>query len=115
MKKVEAAHCSACDVFIPMQYMLIQKHLKSPDHNYNRKVQAHVRSSPRLWAAGEVLVWPCDLCLCVSGHDGAVQEVESVRGAQHPQPQGHRQEAGELPEGVSVSHCHSVIEHFMDF
>ncbi|XP_067259541.1 A-kinase anchor protein 8-like isoform X1 [Chanodichthys erythropterus] len=37
MKKVEAAHCSACDVFIPMQYMLIQKHLKSPDHNYNRK------------------------------------------------------------------------------
>uniref|UniRef100_A0A8C2BAN8 A kinase (PRKA) anchor protein 8-like n=1 Tax=Cyprinus carpio TaxID=7962 RepID=A0A8C2BAN8_CYPCA len=37
MKKVEAAHCSACDVFIPMQYTLIQKHLKSPDHNYNRK------------------------------------------------------------------------------
>lgn len=44
MKKVEAAHCSACDVFIPMQYMLIQKHLKSPDHNYNRKVQTHVKS-----------------------------------------------------------------------
>lgn len=44
MKKVEAAHCSACDVFIPMQYMLIQKHLKSPDHNYNRKVQTRVRS-----------------------------------------------------------------------
>ncbi|XP_059410952.1 A-kinase anchor protein 8-like [Carassius carassius] len=37
MKKVEAAHCSACDVFIPMQLTLIQKHLKSPDHNYNRK------------------------------------------------------------------------------
>ncbi|XP_042621729.1 A-kinase anchor protein 8-like [Cyprinus carpio] len=37
MKKVEAAHCSACDVFIPMQYTLIQKHLRSPDHNYNRK------------------------------------------------------------------------------
>uniref|UniRef100_A0A673J5L0 A-kinase anchor protein 8-like n=1 Tax=Sinocyclocheilus rhinocerous TaxID=307959 RepID=A0A673J5L0_9TELE len=37
MKKVEAAHCSACDVFIPMQHTLIQKHLKSPDHNYNRK------------------------------------------------------------------------------
>ncbi|XP_077053770.1 A-kinase anchor protein 8-like isoform X2 [Siphateles boraxobius] len=37
MKKVEAAHCAACDVFIPMQYMLIQKHLKSSDHNYNRK------------------------------------------------------------------------------
>ncbi|XP_030636191.1 A-kinase anchor protein 8-like [Chanos chanos] len=37
MKKVEAAHCAACDLFIPMQYHLIQKHLKSPDHNYNRK------------------------------------------------------------------------------
>ncbi|XP_073788250.1 A-kinase anchor protein 8-like isoform X2 [Danio rerio] len=37
MRKVEAAHCSACDVFIPMQHMLIQKHLKSHDHNYNRK------------------------------------------------------------------------------
>ncbi|KAL1281588.1 hypothetical protein QQF64_000391 [Cirrhinus molitorella] len=37
LKKVEAAHCSACDVFIPMQHALIQKHLKSSDHNYNRK------------------------------------------------------------------------------
>lgn len=37
MRKMEAAHCSACDVFIPMQPHLIQKHMKSPDHNYNRK------------------------------------------------------------------------------
>ncbi|KAM4604316.1 A-kinase anchor protein 8-like isoform 2-T2 [Polymixia lowei] len=37
MKKVEAAHCAACDLFIPMQHHLIQKHIKSPDHNYNRK------------------------------------------------------------------------------
>ncbi|KAI1886518.1 hypothetical protein AGOR_G00196580 [Albula goreensis] len=37
MKKVEAAHCAACDLFIPMQYHLIQRHLKSPDHNFNRK------------------------------------------------------------------------------
>uniref|UniRef100_A0A3Q1EGL0 A kinase (PRKA) anchor protein 8-like n=1 Tax=Acanthochromis polyacanthus TaxID=80966 RepID=A0A3Q1EGL0_9TELE len=37
MKKVEAAHCAACDLFIPMQPHLIQKHIKSPDHNYNRK------------------------------------------------------------------------------
>ncbi|XP_060715881.1 A-kinase anchor protein 8-like isoform X1 [Tachysurus vachellii] len=37
MKKVEAAYCSACDVYIPMQFLLIQKHLKSPEHNYNRK------------------------------------------------------------------------------
>lgn len=38
MKKVEAAHCAACDLFIPMQLHLIQSHLKSPDHNYNRKM-----------------------------------------------------------------------------
>lgn len=41
MKKVEAAYCSACDLYIPMQFLLIQKHLKSPEHNYNRKVRAH--------------------------------------------------------------------------
>ncbi|XP_071783799.1 A-kinase anchor protein 8-like isoform X2 [Centroberyx gerrardi] len=37
MRKVEAAHCAACDLFIPMQHHLIQKHIKSSDHNYNRK------------------------------------------------------------------------------
>ncbi|XP_061839819.1 A-kinase anchor protein 8-like isoform X1 [Nerophis lumbriciformis] len=37
LKKVEAAHCSACDVFIPMELHMIQKHIKSHDHNYNRK------------------------------------------------------------------------------
>ncbi|KAJ8264169.1 hypothetical protein GJAV_G00145990 [Gymnothorax javanicus] len=37
MKKVEAAHCAACDLFIPMQTHLIQRHIRSPDHNFNRK------------------------------------------------------------------------------
>ncbi|XP_012987500.2 LOW QUALITY PROTEIN: A-kinase anchor protein 8-like [Esox lucius] len=37
MRKVEAAHCAACDLFIPMQFHLIQKHLKSNDHNFKRK------------------------------------------------------------------------------
>ncbi|XP_061686219.1 A-kinase anchor protein 8-like [Syngnathoides biaculeatus] len=37
LKKVEAAHCGACDLFIPMELHLIQKHIKSHDHNYNRK------------------------------------------------------------------------------
>lgn len=40
IKKVEAAHCAACDLFIPMQYGIIQKHLKSLDHNHNRRVSA---------------------------------------------------------------------------
>ncbi|KAL4659177.1 A-kinase anchor protein 8-like isoform X3 [Arapaima gigas] len=37
MRKVEAAHCAACNLFIPMQHHLIQRHLRSPDHNFNRR------------------------------------------------------------------------------
>ncbi|XP_053472283.1 A-kinase anchor protein 8 isoform X3 [Ictalurus furcatus] len=37
MRKAEAAHCLACDVYIPMQHYLIQNHLKSPDHINNCK------------------------------------------------------------------------------
>lgn len=45
IKKVEAAHCAACDLFIPMQYGIIQKHLKSLDHNHNRRVSAQPGAS----------------------------------------------------------------------
>jgi A-kinase anchor protein 8-like protein len=38
VKKVEAVHCAACDLFIPMQFGIIQKHLKTMDHNRNRRV-----------------------------------------------------------------------------
>lgn len=44
VKKVEAAHCVACDLFIPMQYGIIQKHLKSLDHNHNRRVSIQLLS-----------------------------------------------------------------------
>ncbi|XP_062865794.1 A-kinase anchor protein 8-like [Trichomycterus rosablanca] len=37
MKKVEALYCAACDMYVPMQSTFIDLHLKSPDHNYNRK------------------------------------------------------------------------------
>ncbi|KAK3530587.1 hypothetical protein QTP86_028828 [Hemibagrus guttatus] len=37
MRKAEAAHCLACDVYMPMQQTLIQKHLNSPDHKSNCK------------------------------------------------------------------------------
>ncbi|XP_072347241.1 A-kinase anchor protein 8-like isoform X1 [Scyliorhinus torazame] len=37
MKKVEAAHCMACEMFIPMQAGFIAQHLRSADHNRNRK------------------------------------------------------------------------------
>ncbi|XP_051559701.1 A-kinase anchor protein 8-like isoform X2 [Myxocyprinus asiaticus] len=55
MKKVEAAHCSACDVFIPMQYTLIQKHLKSNDHNYNRKGMMEQSKKSSLSVARSIL------------------------------------------------------------
>lgn len=53
VKKVEAAHCAACDLFIPMQFGIIQKHLKTMDHNRNRRVS---------WGPG-ILRWGCSLCL----------------------------------------------------
>nr|AAI67956.1 Novel protein similar to Akap81 [Xenopus tropicalis] len=37
IKKVEAAHCAACDIFIPMHFSALQRHLKSPLHNQNRR------------------------------------------------------------------------------
>ncbi|KAJ3609979.1 hypothetical protein NHX12_022073 [Muraenolepis orangiensis] len=33
IRKVDAAHCAACDMFIAMQPQLIQKHMKSAQHN----------------------------------------------------------------------------------
>ncbi|XP_046693400.1 A-kinase anchor protein 8-like isoform X1 [Silurus meridionalis] len=35
IRKAEAAHCVACNMYIPMVHQLIQKHLKSPEHNQN--------------------------------------------------------------------------------
>ncbi|TTE81761.1 A-kinase anchor protein 8-like [Bagarius yarrelli] len=37
IKKAEVAHCLACDEYIPMQYYLIELHLRSPDHRANCK------------------------------------------------------------------------------
>lgn len=49
MKKVEAAHCAACDLFIPMQFGIIQKHLKTMDHNRNRRVSGYQCPPTSLW------------------------------------------------------------------
>lgn len=67
VKKVEAAHCAACDLFIPMQFGIIQKHLKTMDHNRNRRVS---------WGPG-VLSWSCSLCLSTWGcEDGRGRESQ---------------------------------------
>ncbi|XP_060096711.1 A-kinase anchor protein 8 isoform X2 [Heteronotia binoei] len=39
-KKIEAAHCMACDMLIPAQHHLLQRHLRSVDHNRNRRMAA---------------------------------------------------------------------------
>uniref|UniRef100_A0A2D4KDZ9 C2H2 AKAP95-type domain-containing protein n=1 Tax=Micrurus paraensis TaxID=1970185 RepID=A0A2D4KDZ9_9SAUR len=39
-KKIEAAHCMACDMLIPAQQHLLQRHLRSVDHNRNRRTAA---------------------------------------------------------------------------
>ncbi|XP_043940357.1 A-kinase anchor protein 8-like isoform X2 [Protopterus annectens] len=55
VKKVEAAHCAACDLFIPMQYAILQKHLKSADHNRNRKATMEQSKKTCLVVARSIL------------------------------------------------------------
>ncbi|NWR60057.1 AKP8L protein, partial [Bucorvus abyssinicus] len=55
IKKVEAAHCAACDLFLPMQYGLIQKHLKSLDHNHNRRAMMEQSKKSSLVVARSIL------------------------------------------------------------
>nr|XP_060620415.1 A-kinase anchor protein 8-like isoform X1 [Anolis sagrei ordinatus] len=55
VKKVEAAHCVACDLFIPMQYGIIQKHLKSIDHNHNRRATMEQSKRSSLVVARSIL------------------------------------------------------------
>lgn len=55
-----------------------------------------------------LLVWMiCSLfdmfCFLSGGHDGAVQEGQSVGGTKHPEPQTYWQKVGELPQGMSPS------------
>ncbi|XP_009992330.1 PREDICTED: A-kinase anchor protein 8-like [Chaetura pelagica] len=55
IKKVEAAHCAACDLFIPMQVGIIQKHLKSLDHNHNRRAMMEQSKKSSLVVARSIL------------------------------------------------------------
>ncbi|XP_051827993.1 A-kinase anchor protein 8-like isoform X2 [Antechinus flavipes] len=55
MKKVEAAHCAACDLFIPMQFGIIQKHLKSMEHNRNRRLMMEQSKKSSLMVARSIL------------------------------------------------------------
>uniref|UniRef100_UPI00398F1794 A-kinase anchor protein 8-like isoform X2 n=1 Tax=Pristiophorus japonicus TaxID=55135 RepID=UPI00398F1794 len=55
MKKVEAVHCTACEMFIPMQNNAIQQHMKTPDHNRNRKMMLEQSKKTGLQVAKSIL------------------------------------------------------------
>ncbi|XP_069854589.1 A-kinase anchor protein 8-like [Dipodomys merriami] len=55
VRKVEAAHCAACDLFIPMQFGIIQKHLKTMDHNRNRRLMMEQSKKSSLMVARSIL------------------------------------------------------------
>nr|XP_014350046.1 PREDICTED: A-kinase anchor protein 8-like isoform X2 [Latimeria chalumnae] len=55
VKKVEAAHCAACDLFIPMQFGILQKHLKTAEHNRNRRVMMEQSKKTSLGVARSIL------------------------------------------------------------
>ncbi|XP_017313113.2 A-kinase anchor protein 8 isoform X2 [Ictalurus punctatus] len=59
MRKAEAAHCLACDVYIPMQHYLIQNHLKSPDHINNCKIMMEQSKNWGLSFAQSILSNKC--------------------------------------------------------
>ncbi|XP_078090968.1 A-kinase anchor protein 8-like [Mustelus asterias] len=55
MKKVEAVHCTACEIFIPMQNYAIQRHMKTFDHNRNRKMMLEQSKKTSLQVAKSIL------------------------------------------------------------
>ncbi|XP_048377822.1 A-kinase anchor protein 8-like isoform X2 [Stegostoma tigrinum] len=55
MKKVEAVHCIACEMFIPMQNNAIQRHMKTFDHNRNRKMMLEQSKRTSLQVAKSIL------------------------------------------------------------
>lgn len=54
-KRIEAAHCLACDMLIPAQHQLLQRHLHSVDHNHNRRLAAEQFKRTSLHVAKSVL------------------------------------------------------------
>ncbi|XP_076978042.1 A-kinase anchor protein 8 isoform X2 [Tamandua tetradactyla] len=54
-KRIEAAHCLACDMLIPAQHQLLQRHLHSADHNHNRRLAAEQFKKTSLHVAKSVL------------------------------------------------------------
>nr|XP_014350049.1 PREDICTED: A-kinase anchor protein 8 [Latimeria chalumnae] len=54
-KKIEAAHCMACDMLIPAQHHLLQRHMRSAEHNRIRRAVAEQFKKTSLHVAKSVL------------------------------------------------------------
>ncbi|XP_028679524.1 A-kinase anchor protein 8-like isoform X1 [Erpetoichthys calabaricus] len=54
-RKIEAAHCMACDKIIPAQFNSMQRHLRSQEHNWKRKGIADNFKKTSLHVAKSVL------------------------------------------------------------
>uniref|UniRef100_A0A674GAQ7 C2H2 AKAP95-type domain-containing protein n=1 Tax=Taeniopygia guttata TaxID=59729 RepID=A0A674GAQ7_TAEGU len=55
VRKVEAAHCSACDLLLPMHFGSIQRHLRAPEHNHNRRAMLEHSKRASLAVARSIL------------------------------------------------------------
>ncbi|KAF5893515.1 A-kinase anchor protein 8-like isoform X1, partial [Clarias magur] len=55
MRKVEAAHCLACDSCFPMQHSLLQSHLRSPHHKHKCKLMMEESKNSGLAYARRIL------------------------------------------------------------
>ncbi|XP_018422449.1 PREDICTED: A-kinase anchor protein 8-like [Nanorana parkeri] len=55
VKKVEAAHCAACDMFIPMNFSALQRHIRTPPHNQNRRNMMENSKKTALTVARSIL------------------------------------------------------------
>nr|XP_033781089.1 A-kinase anchor protein 8-like isoform X2 [Geotrypetes seraphini] len=55
VRKVEAAHCTACDLFIPMQHGILQQHIRSMEHNHSRRAMMEQSKKSSLIVAKSIL------------------------------------------------------------
>ncbi|XP_064557267.1 A-kinase anchor protein 8-like, partial [Zonotrichia leucophrys gambelii] len=55
VRRVEAAHCSACDLLLPMHWGSIQRHLRAPEHGHNRRAMLEQSKRASLAVARSIL------------------------------------------------------------
>ncbi|XP_023677670.1 A-kinase anchor protein 8-like isoform X2 [Paramormyrops kingsleyae] len=105
LRKVEAAHCAACNLFIPMQQHLIQRHLRSPEHNFHRKGMMEQSKRASLSVARSILnhkVISRKLELYLKGENPF---------SSNPDEQDPDEHAADAPEAELANDGHDGEEH----